>query len=62
MPLPGKCRGRHSLSKGPRAREHIFTDSWSCRKCLLQWRVQVGEWGHLGQCQGTSRGGECVRV
>lgn len=41
----GKCMGRHSLSKAPRAREHILTDSWNCHKYLLQCGVQVGEWG-----------------
>lgn len=41
-PVPGKCMGRYSLSKGPRARENILTDSWNCHKYLLQCGVQWG--------------------
>lgn len=42
-PVPGKCMGRYSLSKGPSAQEHILTDSWNRHKYLL--RSTVGEWG-----------------
>lgn len=34
-PVPGKCVGRYGLSKGPRAKENILTDSWNCHKYLL---------------------------
>ena len=41
-PVPGKRIGRHSLSKGPKAREHILAGSWNLHTYLLQWRVQWG--------------------
>lgn len=54
-PVPGQRLGRHSLSKAPRAREHILTDSWNCHKYVLPGGVHAGEW-EVSAVSGHARG------
>lgn len=62
-PVPGKLIGRHSLSKGPKGREHILAVSWNLHQVFAAVGSTVGEWGHFGvRAQGgAGESGECVR-